>query len=327
MDRRRFLVTSLAGALIPPLAAEAQQAGKVSRVGYLRSTRPVPGDPSEEAFREGLRERGWAEGQNLVIEYRFSDGRNERFPALAAELVQMNVDLIVAGNTQAALAAKQATTTMPIVFSFVGDPVGSGIVASLARPGGNLTGLGGLFSGMHVKMLELLKEAVPTASRVAVVWNSTLSFHTNHIDELQGAAQKLGIQTERVDVRSPDDLDQAFAAMARRRPQAVLVLGQPLISTHAARVAKLAAEHRLPAMYVFEVVVAAGGLMSYGSRNIDGMRRLPYYIDRVLRGAKPADLPVEQPDRFYLTINLKTAKALGLTIPQSLLLRADQIIE
>ena len=233
----------------------------------------------------------------------------------------------MAGNTPAAVAAKQATTTIPIVFSFVGDPVGSGIVASLARPRGNLTGLGGQFPGMHVKMLELLKEAVPTASRIAVVWNSSLSFHINHIDEVQGAAEKIGVVLDRVDVRSPDDLDQAFAAMARKRPHGVLVLGQPLIATHAARVAKLAAEHRLPAMYVFDIVAEAGGLMSYGSRNIDGMRRLPYYIDRILRGAKPADLPVEQPDRFYLVINLKTAKALGLTIPPSLLARADQVID
>lgn len=324
---RRATAVAIALLLTSSLAAESQQAAKVYRIGWLGNAAAPPGHPLSDALVEGMRERGWVEGNNLIIERRASGGRTERLPALALELVGLKVDLIVASSTQAAAAAKQATATIPIVFSIFDDPVGAGIVASLSRPGGNLTGVGGLFAGLHQKMLEVLKETVPNASRFAVVWNSTLAVHTRHLEEIQGSAQQLGLALERVDVRFPDDLDAAFAAMARKRSHGVLVLGQPLIFTHAARVANLAAEYRLPAVYLFREVVEAGGLMSYGNRNVDNLRRLPYYIDRILRGAKPGDLPVEQPTRIYLAINLKSAKTLGLTIPSSVLVRADEVIE
>jgi putative ABC transport system substrate-binding protein len=310
---------------IPLIAAAQAPGGKVHRIGYLGSV-ALPA-PSEQTFLEGLRERGWIEGQNILIVRRFSEGRNERLPALAAELVQLNVDLLVTAGTPPTAAAMAATTTIPIVFGFVGDPVGAGFVDSLARPGRNATGLGGEFSGLSLKTLELLKEAVPKASRIAIVWNSTFALHIASIKEVEHAAQSLGLVSERLDVRTPDDLDGAFAAIGQRRQDAVLVLNQPLILTHRTRVAKLAADHRLPAIYGFDLVVQAGGLMSYGTRPIDGARRLPHYIDRILRGTRPSDLPVEQPDRFYLVINVKAVKALGLTLSPSLLLRADQIIE
>lgn len=308
---------------IPLTAAAQAPGGKMHRIGYLGS---APGPP-EQAFLEGLRERGWIEGQNIIIVRRYSEGRNERFPGLAAELVQLNVDLLVTAGTPATAAATAATTTIPIVFGFVGDPVGSGFVDSLARPGRNATGLGGEFPGIHIKMLELLKETVPTASRIAIVWNSTFSLHVTYIKEVERAAQVLSLASERFDVRTPEDLDGGFAAIVQRRQDAVLLLSQPLILAHHARVAKVAADHRLPAIYGFDQVVQAGGLMSYGPRTIDGARRLPHYIDRILRGARPGDLPVEQPDRLYLAINVKAAKTLGLALSPSLLLRADRIID
>lgn len=312
---------------ISPIAA-AQQPAKVYRIGYLGNTPPSgPGDPWEEAFQAGLRERGWVEGQNILIERRYSRDRNERLPSLATELVQLNIDVLVAMGTPATAAATAATTTIPIVFGLVGDPVGSGFVASLARPGKNATGYGGLIQGIHIKMLGLLKEAVPKASRIGVVWNSTLSLHVAHLKEVESGAQQLGLTSERVDVRSSKDLDGAFAVMARKRLDGLVVLGQPLITAHRTRVAKLAADHRLPSIYVFDEVVQVGGLMSYGIRIVDSVRRVPYFIDRILKGARPAEIPVEQPDRFYLVINLKTAKALGLALPLSLLLRADQVID
>lgn len=307
-----------------PLTAAAQAPGEtVHRIGYLAS---APGPP-EQVFLEGLRERGWIEGKNIVIVRRYSEGRNERFPGFAAELVQLNIDLLVAFGTPATAAATAATATIPIVFGFVGDPVGSGFVDSLAHPGKNATGLGGQGLGAHIKMLELLKETVPKASRVAVAWNSTFSLHITYRKEIDHAAQLLGLVLERFDIRTPDDLDDAFATMVQRRQDAVLVLSQPLILAHAARVAKVAADGRLPAIYGFDAIVQAGGLISHGPRPVDGLRRLPHYVDRILKGTRPGDLPVEQPDRFYLVINAKTAKALGLTLPPSLLLRADQIID
>lgn len=213
------------------------------------------------------------------------------------------------------------------MFGFVGDPVSSGFVDSLAHPGKNATGLGGQGPGTHIKMLGLLKETVPKASRVAVAWNSTFSLHIASLKEIDHAAQLLGLVLERFDIRTPDDLDGAFAAMVQRRQDAVLVLSQPLILAHATRVAKVAADRRLPAIYGFDAIVQASGLISYGPRPVDGLRRLPHYVDRILKGTRPGDLPVEQPDRFYLVINAKTVKALGLTLPPSLLLRADQIID
>lgn len=307
-----------------PLTAAAQAPGeKVHRIGYLAS---APG-PQEQVFLEGLRERGWVEGKNIVIVRRYSEGRNERFPGFAAELVELTIDLLVAFGTPATAAATAATSTIPIVFGFVGDPVGSGFVDSLARPGRNATGLGGEFPGLSLKSLQLLKETVPKASRIAIVWNSTFSLHITYLKEVEHAAQTLGLVSERFDVQTPDDLDGAFAAMVQKQQNAVLVLSQPLILAHHARVAKVAKDHRLPAIYGFDAIVRAGGLISYGPRPVDGLRRLPHYVDRILKGTRPRDLPVEQPDRLYLVINAKTAKALGLTLPPSLLLRADQIID
>jgi putative ABC transport system substrate-binding protein len=264
-----------------------------------------------------------------VIVRRYSEGRTERLPGLAAELVQLNVDLLVATGTPATAAAKQATTTIPILFALVGDPVASGFVTSLARPGGNLTGLGGSSSGgIHGKMVQLLKEALPQTSGVAVFVNPTFSLHTTvYVPEVETAARQLGLPLKHVAVRTPDDLDGAFATIAREKLSALVVLGQPLMFLARARIAKLALDHRVATVIWWREAVEAGVLMSYGDLNIDSIRRLPHYVDRVLRGTKPADLPVEQSTKFYLTINARTAKALGLTIPQLLFLLADQVIE
>ena len=328
IDRRTFLAGTGAVLLAAPLAAEGQQAGKTYRIGWLGNT--PSGDPANTAaFQQSLRDLGWVEGQNIVFERRYSEGRPERLPSLAAELVRLKPDLIVTmGGTPSAAAAKQATTTIPIVFCYVGDPVASGFVASLSRPGGNLTGLGATGAGIHAKLLELMKEALPRISTVAVFVNSTFSLHTNVTQpEVEAAARNLRLTLRNVEVRSPQDLDGAFESSAREKLDAVIVLGQPLMFTHRQRAAKLAIERQVPTAFYWREAVEAGALMSYGDRIIDAMRRCPYYVDRILRGAKPADLPVEQPTTFYLTINLKTAKALGLTIPQSLLARADEVIQ
>ena len=314
--------------LCTPLASVAQSpGGKVHRIGILGNVQPPLA--SDEVFRAGLRERGWVEGQNILIVRRYSEGRNERFAGLAAELVQLNVDLLVTSGTPATAAAKQATTTIPVVFAFVGDPVASGFVTSLARPGGNLTGLGGSSSGgVHGKMVQLLKEALPQISGVAVFVNPSFSLHTTaYVPEVEAAARQLGVSLKQVAVRTPDDLDGAFAAITRDKLSALVILGQPFMFVARAKGAKLALDHRVATMIWWREAAEAGVLMSYGDLNIDSIRRLPHYIDRVLRGTKPADLPVEQPTKFYLTINARTAKVLGLTIPQSLLLQADHVLE
>ena len=332
MITRRSFIGTLAGSLLAaPLAAEAQQqARKVVRIGYLGDepvTTPIVA-PVWGAFIEGLRELGWVEGQNVTIEPRFSEGKMERLPDLAAELVRLKVDVIVAAGSQPPVAAKQATGTIPIVITNMGDPVGTGLVSSLARPGGNVTGLSLLTPELIGKQLELLKEIVPGLSRVAVLRNPTSPIHPLSLREAEVAARSLGVQLQVLDARGPDEFEMAFGAMSRERAGALNVLGDGMFFLHRTRIAVLAAKHRLPAIFAQRQHADAGGLMAHGSSLRDNFRRAATYVDKILKGAKPADLPVEQPTKFELVINLKTATALGLTIPPSLLLlRADELIQ
>jgi putative tryptophan/tyrosine transport system substrate-binding protein len=328
IDRRTFLAGTGAVLLASPLAADAQPAGKVPRIGFLRSTSPSDRPPLLDAFRQGLRELGWVEGQNIVIDYRYAEGRFDRLPALAAELVRLKMDIIVASPTPAAAAAKNATETIPIVMISVGDPVGLGLIASLARPGGNVTGLSySVGSGISGKGLELLKETVPKIRRVAILSNPANPAHSLEVREVNVAARSLGVQLQLLEARGPNDFDGAFAAMAKERVGALLVVADSMFFLHRSRLADLAARSRLPAAYGLRENVEAGGLMSYGPSQRDLFRRSATYVDKILKGAKPGDLPVEQPTKFELVINLKTAKALGLTIPPSLLQRADEVIQ
>ena len=323
MDRRRFLLGSVA-ALAVSLEVEAQPAGKVWRVGVLGNS---PSPHLEEAFRTGLRDLGWIEGRNIALEHRYSEGRLERLPGLAAELIRRNVDLIVAWAAPEAGAAEKATGTIPIVFLVHGDPVGAGHVASLARPGGNMTGLGQMLPELAGKQLALLKEAAPSISRVAVLWNATSRIKRLDMEEAQGVGRVLRVALQSREVRSLDDFEGVFAATKRERPDALMTLVDPVTYAQRTLIAKFAARERLPAMYALREFVDAGGLMSYGVDLRDLFRRGASYVDKILKGAKPADLPVEQPTKFELVINLRTAKTLDLTIPPSLLLRADQVIE
>jgi putative ABC transport system substrate-binding protein len=328
IDRRTFLAGTGAVLLATPLGAEAQQAAKIARIGYLAGN--LAAAPRlEEALRQGLRDLGYVEGRNVVIEIRDAEGKPERLPALAAELIALKVDVIVAPNTPQALAAKQATRTLPIVFSFVADPVASGLVTSLARPGGNVTGLSSLTRELVGKRLDLLTQAVPGVSRVAVLWQPGFQGERTDKDMLKGAdvaARALGVRLQFVEAQGPADFDRAFSDMTRARAGAVTVMGSTMIISGRTRLVELAAKHRLPALYGRREYVDAGGLMSYGSNIADLFRRTATYVDKILKGAKPADLPVEQPTKFELVINLTTARALGLTIPQSLLLQADEVI-
>ena len=283
-----------------------------------------------DAFRQGLRERGYVEGQNIVVEYRAADGKIERLPGLASDLARLKVDLIVATGTPLARAAQQATTTIPIVSAVMGDPVGDGLVASLARPGGNITGLTFLGPELVPKRLELLKQAVPRVSRVAALWHpGAFGERTNRdmLKETEAAARTLGVQLQLVAVRGPDELDGAFSTMTRARADALIVFPSTMLFSERRRIVDLAAKHRLPSMAMAREFVELGGLIAYGASIPDLIRRGVTYVDKILKGAKPADLPVEQPTKFELVVNLKTAKALGLTIPQSLLLRADEVIK
>jgi putative ABC transport system substrate-binding protein len=326
MPRRAFLAITVGGLLAAPLAAEAQPAGKVYRIGYL-STRSSTAD-TLEAFRQGLRELGWIEGRNIVFDYGFAEGRFERLPELAAELVRLKVDIIVAVPTPAAAAAKNATATIPIVGISLIDPVGIGLISSLARPGGNITGLSFDASvETFGKALDLLKATIPKVRYVAVLSNPANPGQPRAIRDLKAAAQSLGVQLQLLEAQGPNEFDVAFAAMAKERAGALFVLGDSMFNEHGAQLANLAARNRLPAMYGLRESVEAGGLMSYGPNLLDICRRAGTYVDKILKGAKPGDLPVEQPTKFDLVINLKTAKALGLTIPPSLLQRADQVIE
>ena len=324
-----LVVTFVLARLLVPLASDAQQATKVHRIGYLMAgSAPSGPDPRAEDFRQGLRDLGYVEGQNLHIEYRYADGSDTRLRDLAAELVRLQVEVIVAGGSAATRAAQQATRTIPIVMASSGDPVGRGFVASLARPGGNITGLSNFVAELPGKQLELLKEAVPQGNRIAVLTNPAAPSHGAEMETLAVAAKALGVHVHVVTLRSRDELAGAFAALAREGAEALVVLGEPLLLDHIiGAIMDLAAQHRLPAIYRWRSHVEAGGLMSYGPNQPAYWRRIAYYVDRILQGAKPADLPVEQPTKFELVINLKTAQALGITIPPSLLLLADEVIQ
>jgi len=320
------LIVSLAITLLSgPVAADAQQAGKVPQIGFLAAVTPL--QPNLDAFRQGLRERGYVEGQNLAIEYRFAEGKYERLPGLASELVQLKVDVIVVLGTPPALAAKDATRTTPIVMLAVGDPVGTELVTSLARPGGNITGVSLLAPELVGKQLQLLTEAVPKVSRVAILSNPRHALHPLMLRETEVPARELGVQLQILEVRSPNEFDSTFSAVTRERAAGLLVLPDPMFFRHRTRIADLAAKHRLPWVGAEREYAEAGGLMSYAWSLAERHHRAAYFVDRILKGAKPADLPVEQPTKFELVVNLKTAKALGLTIPQAVLIRADHVIQ
>jgi len=328
MNRRTALIATLAlGALLSPLAAEAQQPTKVPTIGMLIPNPPADAATNIKAFRQGLRELGYVEGQNVAIEYRFAAGRDELLAGLAAELVRLNVDVIVTQGTPAARTAKNATKTIPIVTATLIDPVGSGVVASLARPGGNLTGVTSGGAELSGKGLELLRELVPRVTRIAFLWNPANPIEPVLFRETQVAAQALGLQLRSVGVPDPSELDTAFTVITRERPGALLVTPDNMLFAHRKRIVDFAAKNRLPAMYQRRAWVDAGGLMSYGVSLPGNFRRTATFVVKILKGAKPADLPVEDPTRYELVINLKTAKALGLTIPQSVLIRADEVIQ
>jgi putative ABC transport system substrate-binding protein len=325
MMRRRTFIASTVSALAAPLAAGAQPAGKVPRLGLLWPD-SLP-SPRVDEFRRGLRDLGYSEGKTIVIEYRQAEGRRDRLPELADELVRLKVDVIVALSTLAALPAKGATATIPIVMTS-GDPVGTGLVASLARPGGNVTGLTAFSPDLVGKRLELLKQTIPSLVRVAVLWDSTGPSKIIEFKEAEATTPALGLQLQSLELRPPHpDLEAAFGVASRGRAQGLVVLNNPLTLTYRAQIAAMAISNRLPSMFDGRDFAEAGAFMSYGANLSEVLRRAATYVDKILKGAKPADLPVEQPTKFELIINLKTAKALGLTIPPSMLARADEIIQ
>ena len=322
------VVVLLAGlALASVHLAEAQQTKKSPRIGYLTASTPAGQLPSSKALREGLRQLGYIEGQNIAIEFRYAEEKPDRLPILAAELVRLKVDVIVTGGPTATRAAKEATFTIPIVMAQDGDPVGSGFVASLARPGGNITGLSSLGPEISGKRLELLKEIVPKVNRVAVLGTSTNPTNAQGLKETELAAKAFGVQLQYLDVLGPEDIEIAFREASRGRADAVLVLGGPVVQPQRTKVTALAVKNRLPAIYNRPEFVEAGGLVSYSASFTDMTRRAATYVDKILKGAKPADLPVEQPQKFEFIINLKAAKQIGLTIPPNVLARADKVIK
>jgi len=306
---------------------EAQQAKKMPRIGYLGANFPTTNPARIEAFRQGLRDLGYVEGKNIVIEWRYAEGKLERVPALAAELVRLKVDVIVTAGAPATRPAKEATSTIPIVMAQDSDPVGNGFVASLARPGGNITGLATLAPEISGKQLELLKEIVPRLSRVAVLGTSTQPGNAQSLRETELAARAFGVKLQYLDVVSSKDIETAFRAASKGRADVVLVLGGAVLNSHRTQIADLAAKNRLPAVHGQPEFMDAGGLMFYGASITEMFRRAATYVDKILKGAKPADLPVEQPTKFELVINLKTAKQIGLTIPPNVLARADKVIK
>jgi putative ABC transport system substrate-binding protein len=313
--------------LAAPLAVEAQPAGRVYRIGYLSYSSPASNPHLIEAFRQGLRELGWVVGQNITIDARFAEGRPDVVSVLAADLIRLKVDIIVATSTPAIVAAQNATKTIPVVMATASDPVGLRLVASLARPGGNITGMSNVGSETYGKELELLKEIVPKVRHVAVFWNPANPSHAPAMENVKLAARSLGVQLQLLEAREPKQFDGAFAAMSKERAGALLVLRDSVFNRHRVQVAGLAAKNRLPAMYGVSEWVKAGGLISYGPNLSAVFRQSATFVDKILRGATPADLPVQQLTTFELTINLKTAKALGLTIPPSVLARADEVIQ
>ena len=328
---RAAVILVILGILCVLLTAEAQQATKVHRIGLLHPFFPPPPSESDsraEAFRQGLHDLGYVEGQNLIIENRYAERRAERLLDLAAELVRLPVEVIIAEGSAAVHAAQHATRTIPIVMAVAAEPVQEGFVVSLARPGGNITGLSTLDEGLSGKRLELLKETVPQSTRIAVLANPATPGYESAMNNLTVAARALGLHLHVVELRRADELDAAFAAMTRAGADALIVVGEPLLlDSLRGRTVDLAAKHRLPAMYSWKELVVAGGLMSYGPSLPDMHRRLAVYVDKILKGAKPADLPVEQPMKFELVINLKAAKALGLTIPPTILFQADEVLQ
>jgi putative ABC transport system substrate-binding protein len=322
----RLVVTLALVILTAPLAADAQRPAQVPRIGVLL-TLYAPAEDAPQAFRQGLRALGYIEGQNIAIEWRSAEGKYDQLPALAAELVGLGVDVIVADVTRATQAARQATATTPIVMLVVADPVGSGLVTSLAHPGGNITGLSILLPDISTKRLQLLTEAVPTVLRVAALWNPATPYHKTLLQEVEAAALSLRLHLLPIAVQGPGEFEGAFSAMARAQVGALFVADDPMFLTSRTRLLELAATSRLPTMFAHRDFVPAGGLMSYGPSLSDMFRRAATYVDKILKGRKPADLPVEQPMKFEFVLNLKTAKALGITIPPHLLYFADEVIE
>ena len=328
---RRAFVSSLAALaagpaiVFKPQSACAQQPASLRRIGVLLAAFS-PESKEAQAFRQGLRDAGYAEGRDVVIEWRSADGDYARLPVLAADLVQRKVDVIFADTTLATRAVKHATSTIPIVFALPADPVGSGLVASLAHPGGNVTGLSTMLTDLTAKQLQLLKEVIPRLTRVAVLRNPDQLWHAKAIEELKAVAPSLSIQLSFVGARTPEEFGPAFSAVSRAHAKALFLLEAPLFGAHRAPLLKLASKARLPTIYGERKWVGEGGLMSYGANYVDQFRRAAGYVDKILKGAKPADLPIEQPTRIELVVNLKTAKALGITIPQSILARADEVI-
>ena len=325
---RRELIAALGGAAVWPLSARAQEGGRKYTIGIFSAGSEHAEIPAlTAAFFEALRELGWVEGKNVAFEHRYAENRLERLPELAADLVRRKVDVIAAAGTLAPLAAKRATTTIPIVMIAAGDPLGSGLVASLARPGGNVTGMSLMASDLGAKRLELLKEVLPRLCRVAVLWNADNPYSVLVFKETQAGGRTLGIEVRSLEVRGPDDFDSTFEAARGLRPDALITVEDPLTGgDHRTRIAEFTARQQLPSLHGIREFVAAGGLISYGPSIADLFRRAAYYVDKILRGAKPADLPVQQPTKFEMVIKLKTAKALGLELPASVLARADELI-
>jgi putative tryptophan/tyrosine transport system substrate-binding protein len=324
--RRREFIRLLGGAVVAwPLASSAQS--KIARIGFMGNSTAALEANLVDAFREGLREHGYEEGRNIAIEYRWADGEYERFPALVTELIAAKVDVIVTAGTPAALAMKKATTTVPLVMVAVGDPVGTGLVPSLARPGGNLTGLSSIAPDLEGKRLQLLREVVPALSHVAMFVNSLNPFHVSSMRQARAAAQAMGIKLQLHDISKSEDLDGAFAAIREERPDALLILADRVFLHNRERLMDFTKEQRLPNVNAYKELVEVGGLMSYGPSYEDMHKRAAIYVDKILKGAKPADLPIEQPSKFTFIVNLKAAKALGITVPSQLLGLADQLIE
>ena len=325
--RRREFITALGSAAAWPLAAWAQQARQVYRIGFMGNSTAALEANLVGPFRDALRELGYDEGRNIAIEYRWAEGNYERFPALVAELIARKVDVIVTAGTPATLAVKAATTSVPLVMVAVGDPVGTGIIASLARPGGNITGLSSIAPELEGKRLELLRELIPNLAHVAVLSNPLNPFHVASLKQARAAAELLRMKVQSIEVRVSEEVEGALAAVARERPGALLILADRVFLHNRARLMAFATQNRIPGVYAYRELVEAGGLMSFGPNYADMHRRAATYVDKILKGSKPADLPVEQPTKFELFISVKAAKALGLTIPEAFLLRADEVIE
>jgi putative ABC transport system substrate-binding protein len=330
MRRRQFL-SLLGGAALLPLAGldtvRAQQSSKIRRIGFLGNSTAALEANLIGPFRQGLRDLGYQEGGNVQIEYRWADGNYQRFPKLIAELISSKVDVIVTAGTPASLAVKKATSSIPLVMIAVGEPVATGLVASLARPGGNITGVTSIAPEMEGKRLELLREVVPGISHIAVLWNAASPVQVIQERETRAAAQVLGVKMLSLGVRTREEIEDALAAIDKERPGALLVLADRLFLHHRTRIMDFATQRRLPGVHAYRELVEAGGLMSYGPSYADMHRRAAWYVEKILKGAKPADLPVERPTKFDLVVNVKAAKAIGVTIPASFLLRADQVIE